>query len=121
MITPAASVASVEPSLLGRWVQCPGGSAFGTAHKDIAGVEFDADGTWAFLVSQNGATVKSTQAGENGNFTLLDDGPSVTGAQNIQLNMDTGSGTYIAAWAISTRPMKLALDNEGLTSVLSGE
>lgn len=117
---PASSAVAMS-ALVGRWATCPsdapGAGPFGPAGN--AGIQFNADGSWAFLVGSSDPTqaTPSTDPQQTGTFAYWS-----SGAGQWQLNLPVAApngGTYIVNYAMSSSPVKLFVDDTGGWTVLS--
>jgi hypothetical protein len=108
----SASAADTNAAIVGKWMQCAGApkpehNEFGPSGN--AGIEIDADGTWAFL---KGDFSKGTEDGWHGAWHLESTGASADGPP-FQLNLDVTGGTYAVVWAAAAAPRKLRLEVQG--------
>ena len=112
-----ASASDTKAAIIGKWVQCTGAPKpesheFGPDGN--AGIEIDADGTWAFLAADH---TKGPSDGWSGTWQLVGIGAEQDAAP-FQLNLVAGSGTYALEYAVANAPRKLRLSN-GYGSIYS--
>jgi hypothetical protein len=112
-----SSAADTKAAIIGKWVQCTG-AAKPESHEfgpdGNAGIEIDADGTWAFLAADH---TKGTADGWSGTWQLVAIGQALD-APPFQLNLVAGGGTYTLEYAVANAPRKLRLTN-GYGSIYS--
>ncbi len=99
--------AEFEALLVGRWLHCAGPVVF--AREDTAGLRFDSDGSFAFLVNgEDGALRDGAGFDYVGTWELIDtsdfNGPGV-----FQLNLDMPGGGNPAFLTFATAPPKMRL------------
>jgi hypothetical protein len=104
------SVAEFTRRIIGTWLVCSSPSALATSD---AGLQITADGHWAKLFRDKaGRLVKGSGLHDGGTWEVLDDS-AMNGHPAFQLNLMTGSSTYVLLADFAAAVNRIRYDNNG--------
>lgn len=95
--------------MLGKWAFCSGWHVFGIEYD---GLEFDADGSWAFLRDEGGGFVRQKGFDGGGTWSIVDTSEA-NGRPSYQLNMSTASGVNYIFLAFQEDPQGMRISTMG--------
>ncbi len=107
-VEPTPTAAAVEAALVGAWLYCSGARIF--SRSDVAGLRFDQDRSWRFLLPDSGGgLVGGTGFNNVGSWSIVDT-TAMNGPGVFQVNLDLpGLGGNAVFPVFATTPPKMRL------------
>ncbi len=105
------TAACLTSSMLGVWLRCSTPSVINTT--DDVGIEFDADGTFYQLYTDDGCTMRRGKSfGQTGTWESYDNGTTTSGTPNLWVYLNYNGGSMGSTMTFGCAPRKVRMFNE---------